>query len=362
MEIHLQKANTLNLEETAKLILNLGDKRTVLVQGDIGSGKSSLLKQLATMLPTHIPVYFDCTTKDVGDIMIPKISAGGNDVDECVKFIPNEEMGIHLGKPIILMIDEFGKGNRGVQNALAKPMLERSLAGYQLHPDSIVFATTNLTGEGVGDLLQAHHRNRITTVRMAKPTPPQWTRWAALNDVDPACIQFTTEYPQVFQSYEEVVNPEDNLYIYHPQAERDAFVTHRSMEAASDIVKLRDVLSEKEILAALTGTIGEHAARDLVAFTALSDQLPTLEAIKNSPQTAIVPDNAAATCMVMYKLIASVERDWFDKCFAYLERVPKEAQVLFINAVSDKKHPQNKFVVMYNKYTKWCHDNHYLFA
>jgi Mg-chelatase subunit ChlI len=64
----------IDLDQTAALIKATGHLRTVLVQGHMGTGKSSLLKTLATMLPTHKPVYFDCTTKDLGDITIPKIS------------------------------------------------------------------------------------------------------------------------------------------------------------------------------------------------------------------------------------------------------------------------------------------------
>ena len=46
----------LNIDECAHAILKRGSKRTVLVQGDIGSGKSSILMMLAKALPTHIPI------------------------------------------------------------------------------------------------------------------------------------------------------------------------------------------------------------------------------------------------------------------------------------------------------------------
>ena len=73
-----------------------------------------------------------------------------------VRYLTNEELGAHHDKPIILMIDEFGKSNPAVKLALLRMMLERKIGSYTLHPDSIVFATTNLGAEGVGDLLPAH--------------------------------------------------------------------------------------------------------------------------------------------------------------------------------------------------------------
>ena len=63
----------LSLDQIEAAIIAGGDKRTMLVQGHMGTGKSSLLKALAKRLPTHTPCYFDCTTKDLGDITIPQL-------------------------------------------------------------------------------------------------------------------------------------------------------------------------------------------------------------------------------------------------------------------------------------------------
>ena len=64
----------LSLDQIATAIKTGGNKRTILIQGHMGTGKSSLLNALAAELPDHIPCYFDCTTKDLGDITIPNIA------------------------------------------------------------------------------------------------------------------------------------------------------------------------------------------------------------------------------------------------------------------------------------------------
>ena len=68
---------SLSLDQIATAILHGGNKRTILVQGHMGTGKSSLLGTTVTRLAgklgiKHIPFscYFDCTTKDLGDITI----------------------------------------------------------------------------------------------------------------------------------------------------------------------------------------------------------------------------------------------------------------------------------------------------
>ena len=90
----------LNLDRCVNLISTVGSERTVLAQGDIGQGKSYMIHTLAERHPEHMPVYFDATTKDLGDLMIPSLQS--IETDGCVRMIPNEELGLHHNKPIIL--------------------------------------------------------------------------------------------------------------------------------------------------------------------------------------------------------------------------------------------------------------------
>ena len=78
-----------SLAQAANMIRLCGSTNTTLLQGHMGTGKSSLLKVLAQIFPEHRPVYFDCTTKDLGDITIPRIGESG----DCVRYVPNEELG-----------------------------------------------------------------------------------------------------------------------------------------------------------------------------------------------------------------------------------------------------------------------------
>jgi hypothetical protein len=350
----------LGLDQIETAIRLGGKKRTMLVQGHMGTGKSSLLKALKSTLPTHTACYFDCTTKDLGDITIPQLQA--IDDEGFVRYVTNEELGLHLNKPIILMVDEYGKANPAVKNAMLRLLLERKMGSYELHPDSLVFATTNLGAEGVGDILPPHARNRITVVTSRKPTNMEWIEWGINNGVDHTLLGWCKDNPQLFHSFEDVKDPDQNPYIFHPKAPRTAFVTPRSLEAASDWLKVRDGMDDQSLTAMLMGTIGERAAMDLMAFVKLSDQLPSLDSIKKDPMQAKVPESDAAVCMVVYRTLSTIDRDWMDAWMDYMARLDKEAQGLFANGVRNPKYNKQALVMTNKKFTQWAMANNYMFA
>lgn len=351
----------LGLDQCANLIKATGDKRTVLVQGHMGTGKSSLLTTLANELPNHTPCYLDCTTKDLGDITIPDI-AHLDDGAGYVKYLTNEELGAHHKTPIILMVDEYGKANPAVKLALLRLMLERKIGSYELHPDSLIFATTNLGAEGVGDMLPPHARNRITVVTARKPSAQEWIEWGINNGIDHTLLGWCKDNPQLFNGFEDHRDPEENPYIFHPKATRASFVTPRSLHAASDILNQRHLLDDQTITSALIGTIGDRGAMDLMAFVSLADKLPSLDSIKKDPLNATVPDSAAAICMVVYRTLATIERDWIDAWMEYLGRLDREAQGLFVNGVRSPKYSKQSLVMTNRSFTQWAMSHNWLFS
>ena len=355
-----QQMYALKLDQCVDLIAAVGSKRTVLAQGDMGNGKSSMIHMLGDILPKHRKIYFDATTKDLGDIMIPSMQS--IETDGCVRMIPHEELGLHLDGPIILMLDEIGKANPAVKNAMLRLILERKIGSYSLHPDSIVFATTNKGSEGVGDMIPPHARNRMTVVQIKKTNHMDWIEWGINAGIDHSLLGWGKDNPQLFASFEDVKDPDENPYIFHPKQQRAAFVTPRSLHAASDILKVRVGMDDITLTAALMGTIGDRGAMDLMAFVKMSDQLPSLQSIKDDPKTAKVPESAAAVCMVVYRTLASLEQDWLDAWMDYMPRLDPEAQGMFANGVRAPKYSKRSMAMQNKKFTKWAMDNNHMFA
>ena len=157
-------------------------------------------------------------------------------------------------------------------------------------------------------------------------------------------------------------NPDDNPYIFHPKQQRAAFVTPRSLEAASDVLKNRGDMDDVTVTAALMGTVGDRGPMDLMAFVKLADQLPSLQSIKDTPEIAKVPSSAAAVCMVVYRTLAALEKDWIDSWMVYMGRLDKEAQGMFANGVRSPKYARQAMVMTNKRFTSWAMENGYLFA
>ena len=362
--MNVNKLYALNHDEVVSLAMAIGKEVTILVEGDMGSGKTSLLTTLLQMLPTHIGVYFDCTTKTVGDLSLPNFQMIGD--SGVVTYAFNEELGLHLDRPIVLLIDEYGKADPDVKTGLLRAMLERQMGTKKFHPDSIVICTTNLGAENVGDLIPPHARNRLCKVTMRKPDGEEWIEWGINNNVNPILLGAAREFPQFFQSFTDYPNQqqgmEDNPYIYFPASTQEAFVTHRSLAKASKVLDTRDVTGDKVTTAGLIGMLGQRAAMDIAAFVALDDDLPKRDEIKNSPETAKVPTSASAMCMVIYRAAATIEREWMDAWVTYLNRCSAEAQGLFANLVRNQKYIHRDVVMTNKKYQAWALANKHMFA
>jgi hypothetical protein len=114
------------------------------------------------------------------------------------------------------------------------------------------------------------------------------------------------------------------------------------------------------MIAALCGTIGESAARDLLAYVEVSDKLPTWEEVIKDPKGAPVPTNAAALCIMAYGAVQKIDRGNISAWFEYLKRTPKELQSVF--CVTTSKNEDKKNILMTSSaFINWMRENQYLF-
>jgi hypothetical protein len=329
---------SVNLSQAATLIRNIGTTNTLLLRGQPGIGKSSILQSLERELPDYQVCYIDVANLDLGDLGMPVI-----DKDTMTtSYAPNVRFGVGKGqtRPVVLMLDELGKASRPVLNMLLPVILEHRIGDVALPTGSIVFGTTNLETDGVGDNIPAHAFNRMTVVTVANPSSDEWLSWAAGANVSPEVMAFAKQYPQVFDSYADLDKKDKNPYIFNPMTGNiRAFCSPRSLAKASNIIANRDVLGTA-LLPALAGTVGEAAARDMEALVHLADQLPLFESIVKDPAKTKVPTSVGSLFILSFMLAGRVDADSLDSVMTYAERVGEqsfEAHALFVTALASNK-------------------------
>jgi hypothetical protein len=349
--------SSVSLSEFAHGIGTVGKDVTIIGRGEPGIGKSSMLKVLQSMYPDYEVAYIDCTLLDLGDFALPYTEVVGD--MKVTKFAPNARFKMHMDKPVIVMLDEIGKSMKAVKNVLLTLMLEHRIGDNYLPKGSYVFGTSNLMSDGVGDMLEAHARNRICEVKVRKPDHDEWIEWALKNDIAPEIIAWVKQFPHSLASYTDQ-SQKDNPYIFNPtKAGQNAVVTPRSLEKASHIAKQRERLGDSLTISLLSGTIGESASRDMQAFFTVVDKLPTWDAVIANPATAKMPDDTVAKCILVFSAIARVEKETLSKWLTYAKRMDMEWQALF--ATSVMKSNKQSFVVQNGDFKDWALKNQWLF-
>ena len=343
---------TVSIAQACNIILSTPMNRYFL-RGEPGIGKSSILKTLSASLPNHEVSYIDVPNMDLGDIAMPVIDRE----TKTTAYYPNSRFKIHLGKPVITMLDEYTKGADPIKNML-HPMLEVAnprLGDIPLLPESITFLTGNLSSDGVGDSLKAHSMNRIIPLHVRKPDADEWIGWAINNDIAPEVIAWVKQFPHAMASYLDDAQS-DNPYIFNPKKVQSAFVSPRSLERVSNIVKVRSQLDTDSLICAMSGAVGESASRDMQAYIEFSDQLPVWESVIADPKHAKVPEGAGACAIIVFGAIAKITKDTISPFMTYLERFEPEWQACF--AINIAKSPSKQSIAFSSgKFADWVQKN-----
>ena len=349
-------AKILSHRQVSALIKAVGHQRTVLVEGEAGSGKTSMHHAMAkdpAFKGYYMPKPIDCTQLSDGSVWMPDIDRSRGVSRE----LPNERFGVndenHKGmdgaRPAVICLDEIGKTRQFIKDVLAPIVYERRVGNYEFAEGSIVFGCTNLTDEGLGDHMQPHLRNRLIIVQMRKPTKDEWVQdFAVPQGVNETVIAAVEMYPMCFDSFLDYKTggkhqgktlSRDNPYISDPgNAGQGQVVTGRSLHAASDIVEARAGFDDETLQAALGGCVGDAFAANIMSMIRFGDQLPTYDRVVNDPAGAPLPTNPTAQIVQVFQFIKQVkDKEEAEAVSEYTQRMRAEMKSLFVNSVANAK-------------------------
>ena len=346
--------DTLNHKQVAAAIKAFGSKRSLLIEGEAGIGKTALLYEFRrdpAFAGYHIIDPIDCTQLSDGSVWMPDIDRENGISRE----LPNErfgvgrksQKGINGSKPVIICLDEIAKARQFIKDVLAPIFYERRIGQYHMPEGSIVFGCTNLSLEGLGDSMQAHLRDRLVMVRMAKPTKEEWVSWAANNYIAPEILACAEMFPIIFETFTDYLpdgknkgtsQRKNNPYIFNPAEMQDKWVTPRSLHAASDIVKEIDNIDDDTLTVALRGTIGRAFTGQLMSFIRFGQQLPPFSRVCDEPEDCPVPSNPTAQLVQVFQFVQQVKnKDMAEAVSIYTGRMKNEMQSLFVHTVANSE-------------------------
>ena len=344
------------IDDCANVIKTIGNSITPIIVSEPGCGKSSILKMLEADLGTdeYDYIYVDCPVKDMMDIAasIP------NHASKTLEYYVSSLFKLGNGKKKVIMLDEFMKSPKLLQIIFTRLMLERSVGDEPLPEGSIVFGTSNNASDGVGDSMLAHVGNRVCILHMSKPNSEQWNAWATKHKVARPIRAWVAMTPKAMRSYLDG-DESDNPYIFKPSSPARSFVSPRSLAKASPIVEAKDVIGEHAMMVALSGTIGEAAAKSMSAFIALEGKLISTADVLKSASTIKVPEDVSAQVMMLFEAVDVLEvQDDLNKYMQFVERIPSsEVQSVFFTMIMRGKPKLARYNQAINT---WATNNHKL--
>lgn len=278
----------LSLDQVANLAIHLRGNNTLHLVGAPGIGKTSMLRKVAARLGMSA-CLIDCASLDLGELAMPYFEEVEVDgvKKKVVGFGPNRRFGFHLGQPVAVLLDEFGKSNELVRTALAPLLLEHRIADFQLPEGSLVIAASNQDTDGLGDAIPAHLANRIMEIGVRSPNHEEWIKWAqeTADNVTPELIGFAQMTPLLFQEYTEGEAAANNPYIFNPgRGMTRRFVSPRSLWSINEVSRLyaKGVIDVEQFTAAVTGACGAACAADFQVSIDLGNKMPTLAKLMES--------------------------------------------------------------------------------
>ena len=334
------------------LIATVGHKRTIIVEGENGIGKTALFHSLKRMpkFANHIAVDpIDCTQLSDGSIWMPDLDREHGISRE----LPNERLGVSKfnqrgvndSKPVLIMLDEIAKAPQFIKNVLAPIVYEQRVGPYHFVEGSVVFCGTNLSVEGLGDSIQAHLRNRLVFVKMRKATAEEWVRWATDAGINPMVIAFVSNNPMVMHSFLDYEKggafegkdlSKDNGHIFNPKSTQQAYATPRSFVAVGDILDAGlGVLDDDTLEQAIIGTVGRVTAEAMSAFIRFGRDICDYSRVIADPAKAPLSDNPTAQLIQVFQFVSRTQdRTEAEAVTEYVWRMRAEMQSVFCNTVA----------------------------
>lgn len=306
-------------------------KRMVMVYGPPGIGKSSQIAQLAE--------EFNMMLLDIRLSQIDSSELNGFPVLEGPKadykpfaMFPLEGEPLPLdenGKEMagwILFLDEFNASEESTQKAAYKIALDRYVGMNQLHSRCLVIGAGNREEDNalIEEASSAMVSRQIHLELMSDPD--SFLMWANKNKLDYRVTGYIERNPAKLNTFNPAIQNAERTY-----------PCERTWHFASDcIINGGGDLDDPAIRALIAGSIGSGPAMDFINWTKVFNDLPTIDEIMASPDSAKLPEEPGARFAIAGYISSHATKHNFESLLTYMERLPVEYQVVMFKYLNPR--------------------------
>jgi hypothetical protein len=315
----------MNILSAAKNLEDYLDEDTpAFLMGPPGIGKSAIAKKITKDRGWNM-VDFRASTRDSVALMgLPDISG-----DTTKWKVPDEFPQVERdGKEGILFLDELNAAPPSMMAAMFGLVLDRKVGDYVL-PDGwrVVAAGNRQADRAAAQRMPSALANRFAHIDVDADTSAASLGVENVHvkhfidiGIDPVLVAFLRFRPAMIH-----LMPGQKVAQYELPADTKAFPTPRSWEQAAKYLKK----DSSRRLSLVSGVVGDGAAAELEGFIRIYQNLPSLDLILANPNSAPIPDDPAARFAVSSGLARKVDAKSLDNGMAYMQRLPREFEILF---------------------------------
>lgn len=295
-----------------------------------GMGKSSIFRQNAEDFNLKLIDHRISTSQPEDLTGLPEfrtVDAGTSHERRIATFTPFDLFPIQ-GTPMpkdregwAVFFDEFNSGEKEIQAACYKIMLDKMVGQFPLHERVVLACAGNLsTDKAITTDLSTAMQSRLIHIEMQLNFREWYEDVALVEDYDDRIIAYLHFDPEALMDFQ-------------PDHQDKTFCCPRTWEFMNRLVKSKTVTPERTPLFA--GTITSSHAANFVTFCEVYKELVTIEQVLKDPDTAPVPsrDEQSRKWAIITHLMKRVDEKTFGDVSTYVNRLDMTFKVMFFRSV-----------------------------
>lgn len=294
-------------------------KRKVLIKSAPGQGKSEIVIQAAKAAGANLLIMHP-SVSDPTDFKGMPAKVGKH-----AEFLPFGDLRklMEVDSLTVCFIDDIGQAPHAVQAALMQLIQARCINGHEISGEVVFCGATNDASHmaGVSSILEPVKSRWHTIVELTADFH-DWKKWALeQGNMPPELIAFLELRPDLLCDF---------------QPTRDLTNSPSPRTAASVGEWINDGITDLEVIA---GAAGDGFAAEFIAFLKTWRNMPDIESIRQSPDTAKLPGDPATHFAVCSALVHHADETSFPAFHTYLQRLEPEWQTRAMRDIIIK-HPE----------------------